>query len=185
MPAQAGSPFFNGLLPKAWKRDSVKLRYYRRTTPGRTVDFGAAPAGGNAGMSQRPIPAVSRANHRKEEVMTTDLYDANASWAQLPEGWSFTEVVAVAADSRDRVFVFSRSDHPVTIFERDGQFVGSWGEGEFVRTSRLAYRSRRQRLLLRRPRSHRSQIHGRRKATDEARRKRRGMRHGRHHHGLP
>ena len=65
--------------------------------------------------------------------MTTDLYDANASWAQLPEGWSFKEVVGVAADSRDRVFVFSRGDHPVTIFERDGQFVGSWGEGKFVR----------------------------------------------------
>ena len=65
--------------------------------------------------------------------MTTDLYDANASWAQLPEGWSFGDVVAVATDSQDRVFVFSRSDHPVTIFERDGQFVGSWGEGQFVR----------------------------------------------------
>ncbi len=50
-------------------------------------------------------------------------------WPQLPLGWSFYEVAGVAVDSRDRVFVFSRSDHPVCIFEPDGTFVSSWGEG--------------------------------------------------------
>ncbi|MFN0051743.1 MAG: peptidyl-alpha-hydroxyglycine alpha-amidating lyase family protein [Planctomycetales bacterium] len=54
-------------------------------------------------------------------------------WPRLPPGWSFVEVVGVATDARDRVFVFSRSEHPVTIFEPDGTFVASWGEGQFVR----------------------------------------------------
>lgn len=65
--------------------------------------------------------------------MRTARYEANANWARIPKGWSFGEVVAVATDSDDRVFVFSRSDHPVTIFDRSGQFVDSWGEKEFVR----------------------------------------------------
>ena len=48
-------------------------------------------------------------------------------------GWRFVEVAGVATDSRDRVFVFNRGDHPVIIFDREGRFIGSWGEGLFVR----------------------------------------------------
>jgi len=61
------------------------------------------------------------------------LYKAVPDWAHLPAGWSFVEVVGIAVDSRDRPFVFCRGEHPVIIFEPDGTFVGSWGEGEFVR----------------------------------------------------
>jgi DNA-binding beta-propeller fold protein YncE len=60
-------------------------------------------------------------------------YRANDRWAQLPAGWSWGEVVGVAADSRDRVYVFSRGEHPVTVFDRDGAFLASWGEGLFTR----------------------------------------------------
>ncbi len=60
-------------------------------------------------------------------------YEATEDWAQLPPGWSFGEVVGVAADSRDRVFVYSRSEHPLTVFDRDGKFLTSWGEGQMVR----------------------------------------------------
>lgn len=59
-------------------------------------------------------------------------YEAQADWAKLPEGWSFVEVVGVANDSRDRVYVFNRGEHPVIVFEPDGSFVRSWGEGLFV-----------------------------------------------------
>lgn len=60
-------------------------------------------------------------------------YEASEDWAQLPPGWSFGEVVGVATDSRDRVFVYSRSEHPLTVFDRDGKFLTSWGEGQMVR----------------------------------------------------
>ena len=55
------------------------------------------------------------------------------NWGELPEGWHFGDVAAVGVDSRDCVYVFSRSEHPVTVFDRDGKFVRSWGEGDFVR----------------------------------------------------
>jgi DNA-binding beta-propeller fold protein YncE len=60
-------------------------------------------------------------------------YAADDRWAKLPAGWAWPEVAAVGTDSRDRVYVFSRSDHPVTVFDRDGSFLTSWGEGAFVR----------------------------------------------------
>ncbi len=60
-------------------------------------------------------------------------YQVQDNWAKLPDGWSFGEVASVAVDKRDRVYVFSRSEHPLTIFERDGTFIKSWGEGVFKR----------------------------------------------------
>jgi DNA-binding beta-propeller fold protein YncE len=54
-------------------------------------------------------------------------------WAKLPEGWSFLEVVDVAVDSKDQVYVFNRGKHPVIVFDREGRFLSSWGEGQFIR----------------------------------------------------
>jgi len=56
----------------------------------------------------------------------------------LPPGFSWPEVAGVAVDSRDRLFVFNRGNHPIIIFDRDGKFVSSWGEGLFVRPHGIA-----------------------------------------------
>src|SRR5258706_12514890 len=60
-------------------------------------------------------------------------YKADPHWAKLPSGWTWSEVVAVATDSQGRVYVFNRGDHPVVIFDREGKFRSSWGEGVFNR----------------------------------------------------
>ena len=54
-------------------------------------------------------------------------------WGRLPDGWSFVEATSVAVDSRDQVYVFNRGEHPVIVFDRDGTFLRSWGEGVFRR----------------------------------------------------
>ncbi len=61
------------------------------------------------------------------------VFEVAENWAKLPEGWSFLEVSGVGVDRRDRVYVFSRGKHPVTVFDRDGRFLASWGEGVFAR----------------------------------------------------
>jgi len=58
-------------------------------------------------------------------------YEVAEGWGELPEGWKFTQVAGVVVDSQDRVYVFNRSEHPVIIFNRDGKFLKSWGEGLF------------------------------------------------------
>ncbi len=61
------------------------------------------------------------------------VYEAVVGWEQLPAGWSFYEAVGVACDSQDRVFVFNRGEHPVIVFDRDGKYLYSWGEGTITR----------------------------------------------------
>jgi DNA-binding beta-propeller fold protein YncE len=60
-------------------------------------------------------------------------YRADDHWAKPPEGWGWMEVPAVATDSQDRVYVFNRGDHPLLVFNPDGSFLRSWGEGIFAR----------------------------------------------------
>jgi len=54
-------------------------------------------------------------------------------WARLPPGFVFGDVGGVAVDSKDNVYVFNRSEHPMMVFDRDGNFLRSWGEGLFTR----------------------------------------------------
>jgi outer membrane protein assembly factor BamB len=61
-------------------------------------------------------------------------YEVLAQWGQLPAGWTYVEVVGVATDSKDRVYVFNRGDHPVIVFDQEGKFLTSWGEGLFTRS---------------------------------------------------
>lgn len=60
-------------------------------------------------------------------------YEADDQWARMPEGWNWNEATSVACDSRDRVYVFNRSEHPLMVFDRSGKFLHSWGEGIFTR----------------------------------------------------
>lgn len=59
-------------------------------------------------------------------------YDVVAEWEQLPEGWSHLDVCDVAVDAKDRVYLLTRGDHPVIVYERDGSFATSWGEELFT-----------------------------------------------------
>ena len=49
-------------------------------------------------------------------------YTLQENWWTLPEGWSFGWIPAVAVDSHDRVYVYSRSEHPMVVFDREVRF---------------------------------------------------------------
>ena len=69
-----------------------------------------------------------------EIVGTGDFkYRIIENWAKLPDGWSFKEVAAVGIDSKDNVYTFTRGEHPIIMFDRDGNFLRSWGEGQYPR----------------------------------------------------
>ena len=57
-------------------------------------------------------------------------YEPVRDFFKLPEGQSFGLVSRVAADGRDRSYVFQRKDPPVVIFDREGKYLGAWGSGE-------------------------------------------------------
>ena len=60
-------------------------------------------------------------------------YRPSSDWAKWPDDWVMNEVTAVATDSQGRVFVFNRGDHPVAVFDPEGQPLFSWGAGLFDR----------------------------------------------------
>lgn len=61
-------------------------------------------------------------------------YELVDSWAKPPGGVSFQDVGGVAVDAQERVYVLNRSpEHPVMVFDREGNFVTSWGQGLFSR----------------------------------------------------
>ncbi len=64
-------------------------------------------------------------------------YRVVENFAKLPDGWSLTDVASVAVDSKDRVYVFNRGDHPMVVLDREGNFLRSWGEGVFARAHGL------------------------------------------------
>ena len=50
------------------------------------------------------------------------------NFGTLPKGWFYREASSVDVDSNDNVYVFSRGNHPVTVFDTDGNLIRSWGE---------------------------------------------------------
>ena len=61
-------------------------------------------------------------------------YEVSDNWAKLPPGREFNaDVAAVGVDAQDRVYAFNRGAHPMCVFDRDGNFLRSWGEGVFRR----------------------------------------------------
>jgi len=61
------------------------------------------------------------------------VYEALPRWGILPGGWALGDVAAIGLDHKDRVYCFNRGDHPMVVFDRDGNFLRSWGEGVFKR----------------------------------------------------
>ena len=60
------------------------------------------------------------------------VYEEIADWETMPVGRKQRDVAGVGVDSGDRVYLFTRSDPPVVIYDRDGRFIAAWGEGLFT-----------------------------------------------------
>jgi DNA-binding beta-propeller fold protein YncE len=61
------------------------------------------------------------------------VYRLVEGWARWPEDWNLHDVAGVAVDGADRVFAFHRGDHPVVVFDRDGNVLRTFGEDLFSR----------------------------------------------------
>ncbi len=86
----------------------------------------------------------------------THQYTVQEDWWTLPEGWEFGWIPAVAVDSQDRVYVYSRSEHPMVVFDRDGNLIDSWGDdilkdahGIFIDTDDNIYCTERETHVIR------------------------------------
>ena len=96
-------------------------------------------------------------------------YEVDVAWGKLPDGWTYKEAAAVGVDGNDNVYVFSRGDHPMIVFDRHGDFLRSVGRGPVRARPRRYHGAGRVDLLHRRRRPYGSQVHLRRQGAAAAR----------------
>ena len=65
-------------------------------------------------------------------AQTARRYDVVQGWEQLPAGYVHRDVAGVAVDGEDRVYLICRGDHPILAYDQKGNFIRSWGEGQFT-----------------------------------------------------
>jgi sugar lactone lactonase YvrE len=53
-------------------------------------------------------------------------------WEKLPAGYVHKDVDGVAVDSKDNVYLMTRQDARVIVYDRGGSFLRSWGEDIFT-----------------------------------------------------
>ncbi len=59
-------------------------------------------------------------------------FKAVEGWEQLPAGYSHKDVDGVAVDSKDNVYLMTRQESRVIVYDRRGKFLRSWGEDVFT-----------------------------------------------------
>ena len=60
-------------------------------------------------------------------------FEVNENWAKVPDEIVLGDCAAVGVDSKDNVYAFNRGDHPIAVFDKDGNLLRTWGEGVFTR----------------------------------------------------
>jgi hypothetical protein len=58
-------------------------------------------------------------------------YELVPNWGEMPDGWEWGQVGAVAVDSQDNVHAFTRAEHPYRVFDKSGKLLEAWGDGIF------------------------------------------------------
>jgi DNA-binding beta-propeller fold protein YncE len=61
------------------------------------------------------------------------VFEVNENWAKVPDEIVLGDCAAVGVDKNDNVYAFNRGDHPVAVFDKDGNLLRTWGEGVFTR----------------------------------------------------
>ena len=59
------------------------------------------------------------------------VYENVPGWAPLPDGWEWNHVVGVAVDSKDNIFAYNRSSHPMIVLNKNGDILDTWAPENF------------------------------------------------------
>jgi DNA-binding beta-propeller fold protein YncE len=59
-------------------------------------------------------------------------FEVISGWEKLPKGYIHKDVDGVGVDSKDNVYLMTRMDARVLVYDRNGKFVRSWGEDVFT-----------------------------------------------------
>src|SRR5262245_58418148 len=69
---------------------------------------------------------------------STLTYEPLIGWEKLPADRKHADVSAVAVDGQDRVYLLTRFDQGVLVYDTNGNFLWAWGEEAFDRPHGMA-----------------------------------------------
>ena len=88
------------------------------------IKMGATAA---AGMAVSGLQAAEDSKGSARLGSGANTYEAVEGWGQLPAGMKYGFGCGIVVDSKDRVYVTSRSTKPcVAVFDRDGKLMETW-----------------------------------------------------------
>src|SRR5437016_2064552 len=64
-------------------------------------------------------------------VNTASTYVVDPAWPHKPADFRWGHVPGLAVDGQDNVYVFTRSEPPVQVYDSAGKLVRSWGHKTF------------------------------------------------------
>ena len=74
-------------------------------------------------------PAAGRtADPKYPKVNVATAYEVDPRWPQRPAGVYWGQTSGVAVDAHDHVYVYTRANPPVQVYDADGTFLRAWGQ---------------------------------------------------------
>lgn len=73
------------------------------------------------GVSGQEGPKVPRVN-------TAVTYELDPKWPQRPAEFTWGDMPGVCVDAKDNVYIFTRSQPPVQVYDAAGKYLRGWGE---------------------------------------------------------
>ena len=61
-------------------------------------------------------------------ITLSTCYKVDPRWPQRPENVAWGRTPGVAVDGKDQIWVFTRANPPVQVYDAEGKFIRAWGE---------------------------------------------------------
>jgi DNA-binding beta-propeller fold protein YncE len=65
-------------------------------------------------------------------------YEIVEGWPKIPANMSLGDVAGAVVDSKDNIYLYTRGENPVVVFDREGNYKTTWGKGVFGGTHGIA-----------------------------------------------
>ena len=82
------------------------------------------------------VPVVSADAPEPVPYTLSTCYEVDPNWPKKPDHVEWGQMPGVAVDDKDQVWIFTRADPPVQVYDASGRFVKAWGSDLVGRTEK-------------------------------------------------
>jgi DNA-binding beta-propeller fold protein YncE len=92
-----------------------------------TVAAGVGLTGLNSGTAEEKKDDKAK-EPKYPHVNLAVTYEVDPKWPQRPDKYAWGHVPGIAVDAKDNVYVFTRAQPPVQVYDTKGKFLRGWGD---------------------------------------------------------